>query len=345
VQVSADPDQGASLGTSPSALLLTVAAVARRIGVAPATLRTWDRRYGLGPSSHVSGTHRRYTAADLERLQAMRRLTLAGMQAADAARAVLHLGAHAGAALAPVLAGSTLPRTPPTSEPDPVDPAEEAEVPGWGAGMPDTDDLFADPQQRVLARAALALDQATVADVLWRSLRTTGVVATWEQLLRPVLVAAGRRWELTGEGVEVEHLLAHTTEAVLRSYAVGAPEPASGRPVLLSAVPGEQHGLPLAALAAALAEQGLGSRVLGTDLPVVAFVAAVRRTGPSAVMLWSHLSSTSGLEVLDAMPPIRPAPVVLTGGGGWPVEALPAGVCYASGLAEARDLVVSAVEG
>ena len=26
---------------------LTVAAVARRLGVAPATLRTWDRRYGL----------------------------------------------------------------------------------------------------------------------------------------------------------------------------------------------------------------------------------------------------------------------------------------------------------
>lgn len=32
---------------------LTVAAVARRLGIAPATLRTWDRRYGLGPSDHV----------------------------------------------------------------------------------------------------------------------------------------------------------------------------------------------------------------------------------------------------------------------------------------------------
>ena len=32
---------------------LTVAAVARRLGVAPATLRTWDRRYGLGPTEHA----------------------------------------------------------------------------------------------------------------------------------------------------------------------------------------------------------------------------------------------------------------------------------------------------
>ena len=35
---------------------LTVAAVARRLGVAPATLRTWDRRYRLGPSAHLAGS-------------------------------------------------------------------------------------------------------------------------------------------------------------------------------------------------------------------------------------------------------------------------------------------------
>ena len=47
---------------------LTVAAVARRLGVAPATLRTWDRRYGLGPGTHLAGSHRRYSAEDLARL-------------------------------------------------------------------------------------------------------------------------------------------------------------------------------------------------------------------------------------------------------------------------------------
>jgi len=46
---------------------LTVSAVAHRLGVAPATLRTWARRYGLGPSEHSAGEHRRYSAADLAR--------------------------------------------------------------------------------------------------------------------------------------------------------------------------------------------------------------------------------------------------------------------------------------
>lgn len=65
--------------------LLTVAAVARRLGVAPATLRTWDRRYGLGPSTHEAGEHRRYCPEDLAKLMMMRRLISAGVTPADAA--------------------------------------------------------------------------------------------------------------------------------------------------------------------------------------------------------------------------------------------------------------------
>ena len=65
--------------------LLTVAAVARRLGVAPATLRTWDRRYGLGPSEHVEGEHRRYCPSDLAKLTMMRRLIVAGVAPCEAA--------------------------------------------------------------------------------------------------------------------------------------------------------------------------------------------------------------------------------------------------------------------
>ena len=54
----------------------TVAAVARRLGIAPATLRTWDRRYGLGPTEHNAGSHRRYSPQDVIRLTLMRRLVV-----------------------------------------------------------------------------------------------------------------------------------------------------------------------------------------------------------------------------------------------------------------------------
>lgn len=76
-------------GPSPSSPGLAVAAVAKRLGVAPATLRTWDRRYGLGPSGRTAGSHRRYTPDDVARLLVMRRLTLEGHAPGDAARAAI----------------------------------------------------------------------------------------------------------------------------------------------------------------------------------------------------------------------------------------------------------------
>uniref|UniRef100_UPI001F1989AD MerR family transcriptional regulator n=1 Tax=Puerhibacterium puerhi TaxID=2692623 RepID=UPI001F1989AD len=79
-------DEDRSRTSSPG---LAVAAVARRLGVAPATLRTWDRRYGLGPSGRTAGSHRRYTPEDVARLLVMRRLTLEGVAPVDAARAAL----------------------------------------------------------------------------------------------------------------------------------------------------------------------------------------------------------------------------------------------------------------
>ncbi|MFI8524568.1 MerR family transcriptional regulator [Promicromonospora sukumoe] len=82
-------NSGGSRTSSPG---LAVAAVARRLGVAPATLRTWDRRYGLGPSGRTAGSHRRYTPDDVARLLVMRRLTLEGVAPVDAARAAVEAG-------------------------------------------------------------------------------------------------------------------------------------------------------------------------------------------------------------------------------------------------------------
>jgi DNA-binding transcriptional MerR regulator len=82
-------NSGGSRTSSPG---LAVAAVAKRLGVAPATLRTWDRRYGLGPSGRTAGSHRRYTPDDVARLLVMRRLTLEGVAPVDAARAAVDAG-------------------------------------------------------------------------------------------------------------------------------------------------------------------------------------------------------------------------------------------------------------
>ncbi|HET6707883.1 MerR family transcriptional regulator [Amycolatopsis sp.] len=61
--------------------------VAELLGVSPVTLRTWAARYGVGPTLRADGRHRRYSDADVRRLQYMRRLIDRGMRAREAAAA------------------------------------------------------------------------------------------------------------------------------------------------------------------------------------------------------------------------------------------------------------------
>ena len=50
---------------------LSTGAVARRLGVAPTTLRSWERRYAIGPATREDGRHRRWTPEDISRLEEM----------------------------------------------------------------------------------------------------------------------------------------------------------------------------------------------------------------------------------------------------------------------------------
>jgi hypothetical protein len=165
------------------------------------------------------------------------------------------------------------------------------------------------------------------------------VLDAWQRVLVPVLRAVGDRWAATGEGVEVEHLLSDCIHFALQSVAVTAPEPVTSRCVLLAGAEDEVHCLPLHALAAALAERGVTARVLGAALPVEALVAAIRRTGPGAVFVWSQTPGTGGTAFVDEMPVTRPPVAVVVGGPGWDPESLPPRARLAYDLGDAVHLV------
>lgn len=288
---------------------LTVAAVARRLGVAPATLRTWDRRYGLGPSDHRSGAHRRYTAADLARLEQMRRLMIAGVPLADAARQAKGEVGGAG---------------------------EGAFDPAVGEGRPGGGRVVAipggTPGARGLARAAQSLDGVACRAIIDETIERRGVVWTWDHLLAPVLVGVGQQWQNSGRWIEVEHVLSEAVTTALSS-AVSS-DTGLGRPVLLAATEGEFHALPLWALAAALSERRIPARVLGARLPKSALIEAIHRTGPAAVFLWSQTPDTQDQQVLEELPQLRPPVVTVVGGPGW-TAPLPDDVVFVGELTEA----------
>ncbi|GAA1331452.1 MerR family transcriptional regulator [Pseudonocardia xinjiangensis] len=298
---------------------LSVAAAARRLGVAPATLRTWDRRYGIGPTAHTPGRHRRYSPADLARLELMQRALVRGASPADAAAYALSARTVGPAAVVPPVPA----RVTEDGGASPVELLEEGNdgrvrVGGRVLRLPG-----ASRAARGLGRAALALDASAVHRLLEESIAASGVESAWDDVVRPVLAAVGERWAHSGVGVEIEHLVSECVRPAFGARAAALRPVADARPVLLGAMPDEQHMLPLVVLAAALAERGIPCRALGADLPVTALVAAIRRTAPVAVVLWAQLPQVADVGLLEALPRTRPRFRRYVAGPGWDGVALP----------------------
>lgn len=286
--------------------LLTVAAVARRLGVAPATLRTWDRRYGLGPSSHEAGEHRRYCPEDLAKLMMMRRLISAGVAPSDAAeKAKLSKGTLKLAKI-----------------------VREFEV-----------------QEDVVAgihKALAAFDITFVEETLRVEIEEHGVEIAWHEIIVPTLIEIGQAWEESGEGIEIEHAFTETLKKVLREKSASCLSPVNAHPVVIAACGEEQHSLPLHALEALLCEMGIKTHFLGARTPFEAVSATVTRLAPPAVFLWALLPHNANPDFYRNLPSVRPAPRIVLGGPGWSADEC-SDVTLVTGLGNACEEIASAV--
>ena len=268
-------------GTEP----LTVAAVARRLGVAPATLRTWDRRYGLGPSEHSSGEHRRYNGSDIARLTLMRKLVIAGVSPAEAAQRALAFD------------GEVSPESLTNSITSDVAVREEL--------------------VETLIRAARAYDRNFIEELLRSELSARGITNTWNEVLVPLLIIIGDEWADSGTGIETEHLVSEIIKRLLQEANASVQNPVNARPVLLACIGEEMHSLALYALGAVLSERKIATQFLGARTPIEAISAVVKRSAPPAIFLWAQLNKNGNHELLAELPSIRPAPRIVLGGPGW----------------------------
>jgi len=329
---------------------LTVGAVAQRLGVAPATLRTWGHRYGLGPSGHAAGKHRRYTPEDVARLDLLRKLMLNGVTVSEAAKIVAQADVDLSS-VTPVPDATGTPDA--TMAPHVISTPKRFHIVADGE-VADDQEAIVNPTQnlsaenvvaldsakssvRALTRAAQMLDGLACERIIEATIAKNGVIWAWNNVIHPVLVAAGEHWEKTGEGVEVEHMLSEALTAQFKRIASAMQDPVNARPVVLACAPHDMHTLPIYAMAAGLAEHGIATRVLGPRMPGEALAVACNRLGPSAVVVWSQTIGTADVDVWKSLSNQRPAPLKMSAGPGWS-EELPEGVVgsrdFASTLVE-----------
>ncbi|WP_410656922.1 MerR family transcriptional regulator [Amycolatopsis sp. lyj-112] len=303
-----------------------MASVARRLGVAPSTLRTWDRRYGVGPSRHTNGRHRRYGTSDIGRLELMQRALLRGASTAEAAKYALE---QMPRAVTETVKTPVVRPEEPVAAPSP--PPEDHDVPSRLA--------------RRLSTAALAMDFGAVQRMLADTIRELGVLPAWSGVVSPVLTALGARWRGVSAGAEVEYLLAECVYAALVRATPVLREPRNQRPVLLTCVPDERDNLPMYALAAALAGRRIGTQLFGASLPAEVLAVTVRRSVPAAVVLWSGRRTTADPRLFARVSRGRQRSRLFACGPGWDPAMLPDKVELLSELTTAADRIEHVLVG
>ena len=289
--MSYSSDHPASGDASDEDLGLTVAAVARRLGVAPATLRTWDRRYGLGPTEHNAGDHRRYSREDLARLTYMRRLVIAGVTPFDAAKRA------------------------------------KTQTPQISPELIEQERVIREDLIEVLWRATQSFDDLYIETVIRKELNTSGVVMTWEQVVIPLLALAGDEWEHseknTNAVIAAEHFIVDIVRRMFIEQQLKLREAINDRPVLLASVSRERHTLPLSVAAAALAEKKIRCQSLGGETPAEVIAEVFRKVAPPAIFIWAQIPENVDDNFIEKLPVLRPAPRIVLAGPGWLGREIP----------------------
>lgn len=225
--------------------------VAEMTGAPAATLRAWERRYGVPRPARTASAYRLYDEHDVALVRTMMRLCSEGMSASDAARAARDLE-------------PTLARTD-RGAPDGVDPFATAVD-----RMIDAVKAFdADAFDRELGRAAFL---GTAQDV-------------YDRVAAPLLVRVGELWHAGTLSVAQEHLATERLVGSLQMQLRLLQSAPGARKVLLAGFADEEHVVGL--LGAALAFAGFGYRVtlLGARTPPEAVRDAVAALAPELVGL------------------------------------------------------------
>jgi hypothetical protein len=210
-----------------------IGGVARETGLSRDLLRIWERRYGFPKPLRDDNGARRYTLPEVARLHAIKRLMDSGMRPGR----IVGCSVDALHRLAGQPSGQRGAPTVPAVVNDTLDLLRRHDAPGLQNAL-----------------AGLLMQQGLQRFVL--------------DTIIPLNVAVGEAW-LRGElQIFEEHLYTEQLQVALRT-AINAFPRQTGRPrVLLTTLPGEQHGLGLLMVQALLAPEAAQCISLGVQTPL-----------------------------------------------------------------------------
>jgi MerR family transcriptional regulator, light-induced transcriptional regulator len=238
--------------------MYTIKRVSEMVGVPVATLRAWQRRYGVVNPGRSNSGYRLYGARDIAVLRRMQSLVASGWSPKEAAAAV---------------SGETDVET---------DPRNVRRIePLVRAAAMSTITAVAD-----LVTAAIDLDPLAASRLLDEHFATSSFEHAVDAWLLPELERLGAAWANGDVTVAGEHIVAAAVQRRLSAAFDAAAMDSERFPLLLTGLPaGCHHELGILAYATAARRRGMAVLHLGPDLPARDWFVAVQRQQPDAVVI------------------------------------------------------------
>ena len=271
--------------------MYTIKQAARLSGVSEASLRAWERRYGVVVPQRNESGYRVYSPEDLAAVSSMRRLVEDGWSAAEAANAV---------------------RT--GTVPDVVDRGAVLEAGPAGSNGPRRRTLPPPRSCSCLLPPVWTRQASSRASTRGFALGSFEyVVDSW---LFPTLEALGSAWASGEVDVAAEHAASHAVHRRLSTAFEAAGSRSRGPAVVVGLPSGSQHELGALAFATAIRRRGLDVLYLGANVPVDSWEAAVRSRAARAAVLAvvTPVDRPQALAVAERLLGHDVAPIVCSGG-------------------------------
>jgi DNA-binding transcriptional MerR regulator/methylmalonyl-CoA mutase cobalamin-binding subunit len=265
--------------------LFNIRSVTERTGIAPETLRAWERRYGFPKPHRNEKGYRLYSEDEIAALKWLKVQTEAGMTIGQATRLLSEMRARGQ---------------------DPV------ETKGRLRLTPRADFRTAEELSGELLHALLGLDQKQASLAIRKAITLHSLEDAMLKVISPTMVTIGEMWH---DG-EIPVALEHFASSICRAHLLQAMETLEDQElsgmVVAACAPGEYHELGLLMLTLLLLERGINVTYLGANLSLERLAETLAQLQPQMV-LFSATSphNAEALEdlnsVLEKLPEPRPA--------------------------------------
>ena len=279
--------------------MYTIKRAAELTGISVATLRAWERRYGVVSPQRSDGGYRLYGPEDVRALAIMNSLVNEGWSAREAAAETTRRLSSRDAAG----------RETPFGRGD-------REVRGGRVAPLRPGGRYQSEDAEAFIRAAERLDSASATAVLDARFALGTFEHVVDDWLMPTLALVGEAWAHGRLTVAGEHLVSYAVQRRLAAAYEVASGRVDGPTLLIGLPPGARHELGLLAFAVAARRAGFATVYVGADLPVEDWLRAIeaRRAAGMVMAVPRNIDIATAQEIVDTVSRTHPEVVIGLGG-------------------------------